>query len=324
MARHCLFQLASKRPRADPGIDTGIRLIMAANSVTDIPIIPRDHSRAIGGILVEQGVLTAGDVDQIKGFASERSLLFGDAAIQMKLLQQHEVDFALAQQFNYPILARGGDGGVADDVIAAYNPHCSVVESLRALRSRLTLRWQSSSSRKVLAVVSPERGDGRSWLAANLATVFAQNGDRTLLIDANMRNPRQHELFNLSNAVGLSALLTGRAGREAVVHRVHSQLRLFVLPAGTKPPNPQELLGRPVFDFVLNRFAEQFETVIIDTPAAADTADAQILAARAGAAIMLAHRNATRHSRLSAAMEGFSQSSVNIIGSVIAEYRSNR
>ena len=75
-----------------------------------------------------------------------------------------------------------------------------------------------------------------------------------MLIDADMRHPRQHELFNLNNAVGLSALLTGRAGKE-IVSRIHPQLRLFVLPAGALPPNPQELLGRQVFDLVLEKFA---------------------------------------------------------------------
>jgi capsular exopolysaccharide synthesis family protein len=171
----------------------------------------------------------------------------------------------------------------------------------------------------VVAITSPGRREGRSWLAANLAAVFAQIGERTLLIDADMRHPRQHELFNLSNAVGLSALLTGRAGKETAC-RIHPHLRLFVLPAGTLPPNPQELLGRPVFDLVLERFIDQFDVILIDTPAAAETADAQIVAKRAGAAIMLARQNVTRHSQLTAAMQSLTQTGVNVIGSVLNEY----
>jgi len=109
------------------------------------------------------------------------------------------------------------------------------------LRSQISLRWTHPKERKSLVIASAGRGEGRSWLAANLATVFAQMGERVLLIDADLRHPRQHELFNLNNSVGLSALLTGRAGREIVV-RIHPKLRLFVLPAGLLPPNPQELL----------------------------------------------------------------------------------
>lgn len=289
------------------------------NEPVNISAPNRDRSRAIGGILIDQGRLSTGDVEEIQRFASEHGLRFGEAAVQLNLLTRDDIDFALAQQFNYPILARGREGGVADDVVAAYQPQSEMVEPLRALRSQLLLRWLNEAKRKVLAITSPDRGEGRSWLAANLATVLAQNGERTLLIDADMRHPRQHELFNLNNAVGLSALLTGRAGRE-IVKRIHPQLRLFVVPAGILPPNPQELLGRSVFDVVLDRFAEQYGVVIIDTPAATEAADAQILAARAGAAVMLARRNHTRHTDLTVTMQAFTQTGVNVIGSIINEY----
>jgi len=305
-----MLQPRRKKPRAVPESDTDtVNLAGAA----------QDRSRAIGSILVEQGRLTVVDVDEIQRFAGEHGLRFGDAAVQLKLLTPADVDVAIAQQFNYPILARGGEGGVADDVVAAYQPQSALVEPLRVIRSQLLLRWRNTEIRKVLAITSPERAEGRSWFAANIAAVLAQNGERTLLIDADMRHPRQHELFNLSNAVGLSALLTGRAGRE-VVMRIHPQLRLFVLPAGILPPNPQELLGRPVFDVVLEHFAEQYGVIIIDTPAATETSDAQIVAARTGAAVMLARRNHTRHRELTATMQRFTQTGVNVIGSIINEY----
>jgi chain length determinant protein tyrosine kinase EpsG len=291
----------------------------SASKAADVTMPTRDRSRAFGAILVEQGRLSPSDAEEIQRFAGAHGLRFGDAAIQLKLLTQEDIDFALAQQFNYPVLPRGGDHGVADDVVAAYNPQSEPVESLRALRSQLTLRWFNDSTHKVVAITSPGRGEGRSWLAANLATVFAQIGERTLLIDADMRHPRQHQLFNLGNAVGLSALLTGRAGKE-IVSRVHPQLRLFVLPAGIIPPNPQELLGRPVFELVLERFTDQFDVIIIDTPAAIETADAQIVAKRAGAAVMVARRNLTRHSQMAAAMQSLGQTGVNVIGSVINEH----
>jgi protein-tyrosine kinase len=290
-----------------------------ANQPSDAPMLPRDRSRAFGSILVEQGRLSPTDAEEIQRFAGAHGLRFGDAALRLKLLTQDDIDFAIAQQFNYPLLPRGGDNGVADEVVAAYNPQSEKVEPLRALRSQLTLRWFNDSNRKTVAITSPNRSEGRSWLAANLAVVFAQIGERTLLIDADMRHPRQHRLFNLGNSVGLSALLTGRAGKETAC-RIHPQLRLFVLPAGILPPNPQELLGRPVFELVLERFNDQFDVILIDTPPAADTADAQIVAKRAGAALMVARRNLSRHLQLTAAMQTLSQTGVNVIGSVINEY----
>jgi chain length determinant protein tyrosine kinase EpsG len=278
---------------------------------------PRDRGRALGAILVEQGRLNPKDVEEIQRFAAGNGQRFGEAAQMLGLLTQRDVDLAIAQQFNYPIVPRGGAQGVADDVVAAYMPQSELIEPLRALRSQLSLRW--TDGHKILAVTSAERGEGRSWLAANLATVFAQMGKRTLLIDSDMRHPRQHVLFNLDNNVGLSALLTGRAGRE-IVCRIHPQLRLFVLPAGQLPPNPQELLGRPAFEVIIELFADQYDFVIVDTPAASEVADAQIVAARADGAIVLARRNHTRQALLRATMQNLAESGVNVIGSVLTDH----
>jgi protein-tyrosine kinase len=284
-----------------------------------VKTVPQDRGRAIGAILIEQGRLNVEDVEEIQSFANLHGLRFGDAAIQLRRLSELDIESAIAQQYNYPVLQRGGDGGVADDVIAAYQPQSEAVEPLRALRSQLILRWHSDTKRRILAVTSPERGEGRSWLAANLATMFAQLGERTLLIDADMRHPSQHRLFNIDNSVGLSALLTGRAGRE-IARRIHPQLRLYVLPAGALPPNPQELLARRVFEVVVDHFVSQFSVVIVDTPAISETADAQILAANAGSAIILGRRNHTLQSKLLAAMESLTETGVNVVGSVLNEY----
>jgi protein-tyrosine kinase len=277
----------------------------------------RDHGRAIGSILVEQGLLSPAGRDEIQRYATEHGIRFGDAAQKLRLLTQRDIDLAIGQQYHYPTLARGGNDGVSSEVIAGYLPQSELVEPLRALRSQLNLRWVAEH--KVLAITSPGRGEGRSWLAANLATVYAQLGMRTLLIDSDMRQPRQHRLFNLNNGLGLSALLTGRASRD-IVARIHPQLRLFVLTAGTLPPNPQELLARPIFDLVLQRFSEQYDIIIMDTPAASDVADAQIVAARADAAVLLARLNHTRSKQLTDTMRNLKQSGVNVIGSVITDH----
>ncbi len=277
-----------------------------------------DHSRAIGMILVEEGRLATTDVDRILRFAIERNVRFGDAGVELDLIKPDDVLFALARQFNNPVLARGPDG-VSDDVIAAYNPQSALVEPLRALRSQLMLRWYAESSRRVLSVVSPDRGEGRSWVVANLATAFAQIGVRTLIIDANLRHPRQHRIFNLGESGGLCELLTGRSGGEAA-RRIHPQLRLFVLGAGVLPPNPQELLSRPMFELVVNRFAEQFDLVLLDTPAAGEYADAQIIAAHGGSALLLARQNHSRRERLKQTLTSLQQIGVSVVGSIINEY----
>jgi protein-tyrosine kinase len=290
---------------------------MGSRSEDSIESSSISHSRrSIGSILVEANRINSNDAQSIQLFANKKGLRFGEAGVELKLIAPEDIDFALAQQFNYPILTHGNDGCVTDEVVAAYDPQSLVVEDLRTVRSRLVLGWLRRSGGNIIAITSPGRGDGRSWVAANLATVFAQTGERTLLIDANLRQPRQHQLFNIDGSTGLVALLTGRAGRE-VVKRIHPQLRLFVLPAGPPPPNPQELLTRQIFNLVLAGFAKQFDVLVVDTPAATETADAQIIASQAGAAVMVARQNHTEHASLKLTMDSLLRSGVKVVGSII-------
>jgi len=129
----------------------------------------------------------------------------------------------------------------------------------RALRSQLVMRWFGSGvQRSALAITSAERGDGRSYIAANLAVLFSQLGQRTLLIDADMRSARQHGLFGLDNKTGLSTMLAGRTpiaagvGAEGFPH-------LRVLCAGPKPPNPLEILLQPALSNLMKQLADDFD-----------------------------------------------------------------
>lgn len=276
------------------------------------------NGRSIGAILIDAGRLTPENAERVLRACREQGSRFGDAAIQLGVITQLDVDFALARQFDYTYLQRG-DQTVADEVVAAFAPNSLAVESLRAVRTQLMLRWfDSQPQRKAVAITSPQQGEGRSWLAANLAVVFSQLGERTLLIDADMRNPRQHELFKLDNRAGLSAVLSGRAGEE-VIKRITPLLGLSVLPAGATPPNPQELLARPALVQLFERLGEIYDVIIVDTPPVADYADAQTIAARAGAALLVARKNASSSSLLLDAVDTLSNGGATVVGSVINE-----
>lgn len=275
--------------------------------------------RHIGAILIDSGKLTLADAERILRLRKDEGLRFGDAAIKLGLLTESDVAFALARQYDYPYLING-HGEVANDLIAAYQPFSPQVEALRALRSQLMLRWFTGDpERQALAIVSPGRGEGRSWLAANLAVVFSQLGENTLLIDADMRSPSQHTLFKLENRSGLSSHLSGR-GDPSDVKRIASFMGLSILPSGPNPPNPQELLGRPQFAALLAQLRGQFDAIIIDTPATADYADAQTVAVRAGGALLLAHKHQTSLDALGALTESLRQLGVQPVGSVISEF----
>jgi len=274
--------------------------------------------RSIGAILVDSGLLTPENAERILRLQKEKGLRFGDAAIELRLLKQEDIDDAISRQFEYPYL-RKGQSNVSAELIAAYNPFDAQVEALRALRSQLMLRWFGvEADRKVLVIGSAGRGEGRSFLAANLAVVFSQLGERTLLIDADMRNPRQHELFGLKNGSGLSSVLSGRG--ENPVQRIPALLGLSVLPAGPKAPNPQELLGRPAFTQLLEELAPEYDVILIDTPASDAYADVQTVAVRAGAAMLIARKHLSHVSALRVLSEQLAQSGVAVVGSVLNEF----
>lgn len=272
--------------------------------------------RSIGAILIDTGRLSTEDAERILRLQKEQGKRFGDAAIELGVLTEDDIRYALASQFDYPYLPPG-DNSLSHELVAAYKPFSPVVEQLRALRSQLMLRWfDGEAERKALAIISPGAGEGRSFIAANLAIVFSQLGERTLLIDADLRTPRQHELFKLGNSAGLSGLLAGRANTDAVV-RVPSLLGLSVLPAGAVPPNPQELLGRAAFVETLYSLGRDYDVIIIDTPAASEYADAQTITARAGAGLMLARKNQSSIPDIVELTRSLQQSGATLVGSIL-------
>lgn len=279
-------------------------------------VSPRDTS--IGAILIAEGRLNTADALRVLKVQHDEGLRFGEAAKKLKLLTDEDIDFALARQFDYPYLSKDSSK-LAREVIAAYNPFSPQVEALRAVRSQLMLRWfQRGSGHKALAILSAGEGEGRSWVAANLAVVFSQLGARTLLIDADLRHPRQHTVFGVDNRAGLSALLTNRAGLDAA-QRIPDLRDLSLLPSGTLPPNPQEILARPAFAKLLESLEAHYDVILIDTPCGNRFADGQTVAVRAGGGLMVARRNVSRVGRVRAYADMIQQAGGVIVGSVLNE-----
>jgi receptor protein-tyrosine kinase len=282
-------------------------------------VIPTGAARSIGSILIESGRLSSADADRISEHQQQHGLQFGDAAIALKLLAKEDIDYALAKQFDYAYL-NNQDSSLSSQLVAAYKPFSRIGESLRAVRSQLMLRWlNADAAHKVIAVVSAGKGEGRSFIAANLAIVFAQQGQRTLLLDADLRagpTSGQHSLFKLGKSTGLSGILADRAGLEVALP-VPSLPGLTVLPVGAVPPNPQELLGRPEFGQLLGKASQQFDVIIIDTPAGGDFADAEIIAARAGAALVVARKNQSLMPDVALFARRLQAGGVTLVGSVL-------
>ena len=276
-------------------------------------------SRSLGGILIDSGLLKPEDAERVLLVQKEQNLRFGDAAVRLGLLTEEDIQYALSRQFAYAYLRRtpGDKKPVSDELVAAYQPFSQRVEQLRSIRSQLMLRWfDRADQRQLLTIVGSDRGEGRSHLAANLAVVFSQLGERTLLVDADMRNPRQHELFFLENKIGLSTVLSGRSRDEAIV-RIPDLTGLCVLPAGPIPPNPLELLNRLNFDEFMIQAKSAFDVVILDTPALSAGEDAAMIAVRTGAALAVARNSQTSVAGFTDMVEGLMNAGVNVVGSVL-------
>lgn len=275
------------------------------------------EDRPIGRILVDMGKLKPRDVDRVFHLQREQGLRFGEAARKLRLVKDADVQYALSIQFSFPYL-KPGQGVLGPELVTANEPFDTQSEILRDLRTQLVLHWVDSEH-KVLVVASADPRDGRSYLAANLAVVFAQLGGKTLLIDGDMRHPRQHRIFGQGNGPGLAQVLSGRLGVEAAV-RVPYFDNLWLLPAGAAPPNPLELLSSPGFTRLLQELRGQFSLILIDTPAAARGADARVIGARADGALVIARTDRTRAADLDRLCRTMGASGTPVIGTVLNRY----
>ena len=246
-------------------------------------------------------------------------LRFGEAAVALGLASKDDVLFALAQQFHYPYAAEE-TRKLNPELVALNEPFSPRAEGFRALRSQLMMRvFVENGPRQAVAIISPDTGDGKTYCAANLAVTLAQLGGRTLLVDADMRSSRVHEVFKLRNNAGLSGILSGRNDKQ-VMHQIPGIESLFVLPVGTTPPNPLELVERPAFGMLMRELAAKFDHVIVDTPAAVLGADACVISARCGAALVIARRNEVRVAALNDLVASLAGSPVKLVGAVMNDH----
>jgi protein-tyrosine kinase len=273
--------------------------------------------RSIGEIIREHGNLTAEDVERVLAYQRQHGVRFGEAAVALGLASSEQVMAALSEQFSYP-LAASKTRDFAEELVVLSRPFTAQAEALRAIRSRL-LMADGGGAGKSLAVVSPDGGDGKSYFAANLAASLAQLGRRTLLIDADLRNPRQHEIFGIENSAGLSGILAGRKDLQPI-KVVEGMPSLYVMPAGGTPPNPLELIERAAFEAVLSELSTRFDQIIVDTPAASLGSDALVAASRCGYALVVARRNTSRLAALRDLTSALSFASAKVLGLIYNEY----
>jgi chain length determinant protein tyrosine kinase EpsG len=284
---------------------------------------PLTASTKIGPMLVAMGKLSPKDLNSVLATQKQQGLRFGDAAVKLGLVSAEDVNAILAKQFAYT-QAPPASSKLDPRLTALFQPDSSQAEAIRSLRSELMLRYFNPPSgaqpelppRRALAVVSAENPAAVALVTANLAISFAQLGLRTLLIDTNLRAPQLHPLFDLpEHAPGFSDWIAERAPvAPTAIEQVQS---LWVMPAGTRAPNPQELLTNKLFNQRVTALSQRFDIALFNTTPMDTTRDAQLVAAQTGAALLVAQQNLTSSKALMAVSQRLRELGVRLLGSAL-------
>lgn len=196
-----------------------------------------------------------------------------------------------------------------------YDPRC---EKVRALRTELLLRRESSERADSVAILSPCAGEGRSLLAAELAISFAQIGRPTLLVDADLRRPQQHLLFGTENLLGLSHAL--KYGVPPQFHTVQGLPPMSVLTAGAVPGNPLELLSSNAFASMIDDWRDNFEFIVIDTAPVKQFSDGLVVASLVGRVLALSRAQHTPYKDMQDMLRRLAATRSQILGAVISHF----
>jgi chain length determinant protein tyrosine kinase EpsG len=271
---------------------------------------------SIGDILLSAGKLTDLDLKRIMDLQSKEQILFGEAAVSLGILNEEDVRWALASQFSYPCL-KSDDTSLSRELLVVHEPFSQQVEAFRTIRSGLILSGAGKIV-KTIGVLSPGEKEGKTFVAANLAIVFAQLGSKTVLVDLNFRKPRVHELFHIKNNTGASSLIIKRALLEQAVNTT-SIASLDILSSGPKPPNPLELLGWSDAKELIDSLKERYDIIIVDTPASSKSADAMVISGLCDGILLIALKGSTKNDAIGALKKQLDNSGKRIMGLVINE-----
>ena len=232
----------------------------------------------------------------------------------------------LRQELDLPILGTLGRlpdaaqrSGIYRLVMLLY-PRSAAAEAFRTMRTNVEFADIDTGLHSIL-VTSPATGDGKSTVAANLALAFAQAGRRTVLVDADLRKPTIHELFDLTNTYGLTTLIRSDVISLGQVIRTVDEPNLRVVTSGPLPPNPAELLGSNRMRTIIENLKTDADLVVFDTPPSAAVTDAAVLASLIDGTVLVVAASATRRQAVRAVDEGLTRVGGRVIGVVFNRLR---
>lgn len=281
------------------------------------------EDKSIGNIITQANKLSADQLNAILAHQRETGKRFGESAVDLGLASSSDVIWALSQQYDYPY--RNNASELSDELVVANEPFSDHSERFRDLRSQILIRLapadeQAQKLGQIIAVVSTNRGDGKTFVAANLAISLAQLGGRVALVDSDMRNARVQSLFRIpERQTGLSEALSGRAEAGLCVPSPEFA-NLYVLPSGVIPPNPQELVERPAFSMLMTELRSKFDYVIVDTPAAEVGIDCVSIASKCQQLLFVVRAGANTAKDVKQLQKFCARARAQVLGTILNDY----
>lgn len=208
---------------------------------------------------------------------------------------------------------------MARKLVTVANSHSIVSEQFRTIRTNITFSMPDKEIKTIL-VTSATPGEGKSTNVANIGVVFAQEGKKILIVDADLRKPTMHYTFLLQNARGLSNVLTRQFTFPEVVNSTDIP-NLFVLTSGPIPPNPAELLASNVLGSLIEELKREFDIIIFDAPPILSVTDAQILSNKCDGTVLIVNSGVVENTNVIKAKASLDASKANILGVVLNNYK---
>ena len=299
--------------------------------------VTSNSDKALAEALISLRGLSSESLERIVGTMRMEHLSFGDAALQLGLATPKDLEEASvwasgqsdgpslietairrAQGNNNLVLRHGDVVRPSSQITLIHDPDSPRSERIRALRTELMLLVEDVRRGNICALLSPGPAEGRSQLCAELAIAFAQLGRRTLLVDADLRHPRQHVLFSANNQCGLAQALA--LGETPYLYSVQGVPELSLLTVGVIPPNPLELVSNRRFERMMDDWRRTYDFVLIDTPPVSQYADALAIATAARRVLVVSRTESTSFSGMKDLLRRLAPTQARILGAVLNKF----
>ncbi len=202
------------------------------------------------------------------------------------------------------------------NLVTVSDPRSAAAEAYRALRTNLSFSSLDDPI-QTLVVATPAPQDNKSIVVSNLAVTMAQAGNRTLLVDCDLRRPALHDIFGVDNSKGLTSMMSDEAAMNEPPLQQTEIENLLVLPSGPLPPNPADLLGSRRMDAVLARLKEGVDMILLDAPPVMAVTDAAVLGSKADGALLVVSAGVTRRDHAERAKAMLEKVNIRIVGAVL-------